>query len=114
MTNLHLLFFLNITKKIITFEKSNLLKILIVTFLIELLLININLTLLIKLFMGIFWDLIQQNEIQEQSKKADNLEERVSQLEKELADTKIILNKTLTALENYLEKDIDGDGITGN
>jgi hypothetical protein len=47
--------------------------------------------------MGIFWDLIQQNEIQEQSKKADNLEERVSLLEKELADTKIILNKTLTA-----------------
>lgn len=64
--------------------------------------------------MGIFWDLIQQNEIQEQGKKAENLEERVSQLEKELADTKIILNKTLHALENYLEKDIDGDGKTGN
>lgn len=64
--------------------------------------------------MGIFWDLIQQNEIQEQSKKADNLEERVSLLEKELADTKIILNKTLIALENYLEKDIDGDGKTGD
>ena len=64
--------------------------------------------------MGIFWDLIQQNEIQEQSKKADNLEERITLLEKELADTKIILNKTLIALENYLEKDIDGDGKTGN
>lgn len=64
--------------------------------------------------MGIFWDLIQQNEIQEQGKKADNLEERITMLEKELADTKIVLNKTLTALENYLEKDIDGDGKTGS
>ncbi len=64
--------------------------------------------------MGIFWDLIQQNEIQEQGEKAKNLEERVLQLEKELADTKVVLNKTLTALENYLEKDIDGDGKTGN
>jgi hypothetical protein len=63
--------------------------------------------------MGIFWDLIQQNEIQEQSKKADNLEERVSLLEKELSDTKIVLNKTLSALEKYLGKDIDGDGKTG-
>ena len=63
--------------------------------------------------MGIFWDLIQQNEIQEQSKKAKNLEERVLQLEQELKDTKIVLRKTLIALENYLEKDIDGDGKQG-
>ena len=63
--------------------------------------------------MGIFWDLIQQNEIQEQSKKAKNLEERISQLEKELQDTKLVLKKTLIALENYLEKDIDGDGKLG-
>jgi hypothetical protein len=64
--------------------------------------------------MGIFWDLIQQDAIQEQSKKSNNLEERVFILEKELANTKIILKKTLIALENYLEKDIDGDGKTGN
>ena len=64
--------------------------------------------------MGIFWDLIQQNAIQEQSKKSNNLEERVFILEQELANTKIILKKTLIALENYLEKDIDGDGKTGN
>ena len=64
--------------------------------------------------MGIFWDLLQQNAIQEQSKKSKNLEERVLQLENELADTKLVLKKTLIALENYLEKDIDGDGKTGN
>ncbi|MFC4269062.1 MULTISPECIES: hypothetical protein [Polaribacter] len=63
--------------------------------------------------MGIFWDLIQQSEIQEQSKKAKNLEERVLILEKELSETKTVLKKTLMALENYLEKDIDGDGKTG-
>lgn len=63
--------------------------------------------------MGIFWDLIQQSEIQEQSKKAKNLEERVLILEKELTETKTVLKKTLMALENYLEKDIDGDGKTG-
>lgn len=66
-----------------------------------------------KIIMGIFWDLIQQNEIQEQSKKAKNLEERVLLLEQELKDTKIVLKKTLIALENYLEKDIDGDGKLG-
>ncbi|MFY9241441.1 MAG: hypothetical protein WAO74_00285 [Polaribacter sp.] len=64
--------------------------------------------------MGIFWDLIQQNEIQEQSEKSKNLEDRVLQLEKELIETKLILKKTLIALENYLEKDIDGDGKTGS
>tara|TARA_R110002126_G_scaffold78829_1_gene196058 strand:+ start:11026 stop:11220 length:195 start_codon:yes stop_codon:yes gene_type:complete len=64
--------------------------------------------------MGIFWDLIQQNAIQEQSKKSNSLEERVFILEKELADTKIVLKKTLIALESYLEKDIDGDGKTGS
>ena len=63
--------------------------------------------------MGIFWDLIQQSEIQEQSKKAKNLEERVLILEKELTETKTVLKKTLMALESYLEKDIDGDGKTG-
>nr|WP_298993618.1 hypothetical protein [uncultured Polaribacter sp.] len=63
--------------------------------------------------MGIFWDLIQQSEIQEQSKKAKNLEERVLILEKELSETKTVLKKTLMALESYLEKDIDGDGKTG-
>lgn len=63
--------------------------------------------------MGIFWDLIQQSEIQEQSKKAKNLEERVLILEKELSETKTVLKKTLMVLESYLEKDIDGDGKTG-
>lgn len=64
--------------------------------------------------MGFFWDLIQQNEIEQQSKKAKNLEERVNFLDRELTQTKSILHKTLVALENHLGKDIDGDGKKGN
>lgn len=63
--------------------------------------------------MGIFWDLIQQDELQKQEDKAKSLEERVNQLENELTKTKGLLKKTLLALETHLSKDIDGDGKTG-
>jgi len=63
--------------------------------------------------MGIFWDLVQQDELNKQEKKAQGLEERIDQLETELASTKDLLRKTLVALENHLSKDIDGDGKTG-
>lgn len=64
--------------------------------------------------MGIFWDLLQQNELEKQQKQADNIDERVELLETELEKTKLLLRKTLEALENHLEKDIDGDGLTGS
>lgn len=63
--------------------------------------------------MGIFWDLIQESKIEEQKAQADSLEERVVQLENELAKTRELLSKTLIALEEHLDKDIDGDGKTG-
>jgi hypothetical protein len=63
--------------------------------------------------MGIFWDLLQQDELEKQEKKAVNLEERVTQLEAELTRTRAQLRKTLEALEEHLSRDIDGDGITG-
>ncbi|WP_431159367.1 hypothetical protein [Winogradskyella poriferorum] len=63
--------------------------------------------------MGIFWDLIQQNELNKQQEQADSLEERVAQLETELSTTKALLRKTLEALEMHLSKDIDGDGQLG-
>ena len=63
--------------------------------------------------MGIFWDLIQQDELEKQKKEANSLEERVDQLEKELNNTRTLLKKTLVALETHLSKDIDGDGKTG-
>lgn len=63
--------------------------------------------------MGIFWDLLQQDELEKQQSQANNIEERVKLLEEDLANTKALLKKTLIALETHLVKDIDGDGLTG-
>lgn len=63
--------------------------------------------------MGIFWDLMQQDEIEKQKQKANTIEERVEQLEAELENTRELLFKTLHVLEKHLGKDIDGDGVTG-
>lgn len=67
----------------------------------------------LKKTMGIFWDLLQQDEIEKQQKQADSIEDRVELLEKELENTKGLLKKTLVALEKHLSKDIDGDGVAG-
>ena len=40
--------------------------------------------------MGLFWELIQQNEINKQGEKTEKIEDRVLNLEKELKETKII------------------------
>lgn len=63
--------------------------------------------------MGIFWDLLQQDELEKQQKQADSVEDRVKLLEEDLALTKALLRKTLIALETHILKDIDGDGKTG-
>lgn len=63
--------------------------------------------------MGIFWDLLQQDELEKQKSKADTLEDRVEQLEEQLQSTKALLKKTLVALETHLSQDIDGDGKMG-
>lgn len=63
--------------------------------------------------MGLFWDLIQQSEIEKQKGKAESLEQRVSDLEHELADTKDLLLKTLRILEERSGQDIDNDGQIG-
>ncbi len=63
--------------------------------------------------MGIFWDLLQQEELDKQQAQADSVEDRVAILETELENTRLLLRKTLEALETYLNQDIDGDGVTG-
>ena len=60
-----------------------------------------------------FWDLIQQSEIEEQKDKAVSLEQRVLFLEQELEKTRLLLIKTLHLLEEQIGKDIDGDGKVG-
>lgn len=63
--------------------------------------------------MGIFWDLMQQDELNKQQEQANSIEDRVAQLENELTATKALLRKTLEALEEHISKDIDGDGQLG-
>lgn len=63
--------------------------------------------------MGLFWDLIQQSQIQNHKAKADTLEVRVRNLEWELAHTRELLTKTLKILEEQTGKDINGDGKIG-
>lgn len=63
--------------------------------------------------MGLFWDLIQQSELDEQKGKADSLEERVKALESELKKTKALLLKTLKVLEERSGTDINEDGQIG-
>jgi len=63
--------------------------------------------------MGLFWDLMQQSQISDQQHRADSLEERVAWLEEELHHTKVLLVKTLKALEEHTGQDIDGDGFAG-
>ena len=63
--------------------------------------------------MGLFWDLIQQSELENQKGKAESLEERVALLETELSTTKALLLKTLHILEKSSGLDINDDGKIG-
>ncbi len=63
--------------------------------------------------MGIFWDLLQQDELDKQQKHANSLEDRVEFLETDLDTIRQLLRKTLDALETHLISDIDGDGKLG-
>lgn len=63
--------------------------------------------------MGIFWDLLQEDELKKQQSQADSLEDRVKFLEDELLHTKALLRKTLEVLETHVRIDIDGDGHLG-
>jgi len=63
--------------------------------------------------MGLFWDLIQQSELENQKGKAESLEERVAVLEAELSTTKALLLKTLHILEKSSGLDINDDGKIG-
>lgn len=63
--------------------------------------------------MGLFWDLLQSSQISEQRRLAENIEERVAYLEKELYNTKALLHRLLSTLEKHFGQDINGDGRIG-
>ena len=63
--------------------------------------------------MGLFWDLIQQNQISNQSSRADSLEQRVASLERQMDAMNRLLRELLTRLEQRLGEDINRDGRIG-
>jgi hypothetical protein len=63
--------------------------------------------------MGLFWDLMQQSQLSEQSKRSSSLESRVVDLERELRDTRQLLHTLIERLETHLGHDVDGDGRIG-
>ena len=63
--------------------------------------------------MGLIWDLIQQGQIGDASRRAETLEQRVFQLEVELRQTNDTLVQLLKALEVRFGEDLDRDGRVG-
>ncbi len=63
--------------------------------------------------MGLFWDLIQQNQINKQETRAATIEERIAGLEKQVAEMLRIQGEMLARLEKHLGEDINKDGKIG-
>ncbi|MHC4780660.1 MAG: hypothetical protein ACYTFG_18985 [Planctomycetota bacterium] len=63
--------------------------------------------------MGLFWDLIQQNQISNQQRQSENLDQRVAWLEREVDRQNELINRLLDVLEKRFGQDIDGDGRIG-
>ena len=63
--------------------------------------------------MGLLWDLIQQSQISQQRDRSTTLEQRVATLERELDDTRRLLNTLLQRLETRLSEDLNQDGRIG-
>jgi hypothetical protein len=64
--------------------------------------------------MGLFWDLMQQSAIDTNRRKAESLEDRVRDLEHELALTRRLLAEVIQRLESVTGEDLDGDGKIGD
>ena len=60
--------------------------------------------------MGLFWDLIQQSQIQNQRSATDSLEDRVAKLENQLREMQQTQLSLLKTLEKNFGRDFDGDG----
>lgn len=63
--------------------------------------------------MGLFLELIQQSQISSQSSKADTLERRVAELERQVDAMSRLLGELVTRLEQGLGEDVDRDGRIG-
>lgn len=63
--------------------------------------------------MGLFWDLLQQSQIGETRGRAESLEVRVHQLEREMDHARQLIHDLVNVLERRFGEDIDRDGRVG-
>lgn len=63
--------------------------------------------------MGLFWDLLQQNQLSEHAARTGTLEQRVERLEDELRRTQQLLRDVVMRLEQRMGEDLDRDGRVG-
>jgi hypothetical protein len=63
--------------------------------------------------MGLFWDLIQQSQINTARRQSSSLEERMVSLESELRATQQLLHDLIIRLENFTGQDLNRDGRVG-
>ena len=63
--------------------------------------------------MGLFWDLMQESAIAANREKADTLEGRVRELERDLATTNQRLDEVIKRLEKQSGEDLNNDGLIG-
>ena len=63
--------------------------------------------------MGLFWDLMQESAIAENREKADTLEGRVCELERDFAKTNQRLDEVIKRLEKQSGEDLNNDGLIG-
>jgi len=63
--------------------------------------------------MGLFWDLLQQRQIDEHGDRSASLEARVTQLSADLRRTQQLLFEVIQRLETHLGTDLNQDGRVG-
>jgi hypothetical protein len=63
--------------------------------------------------MGLFWDLYQQSQISDQGDRAESLEARVEQLERQNERLATLLREVIGRLEKHVGVDLDKDGRVG-
>lgn len=63
--------------------------------------------------MGLFWDLVQHGQISRQQQRGDSLKLKVDRLERDLQDTRALLQMLLERLEKHFGEDLNRDGRVG-
>ena len=63
--------------------------------------------------MGLFWDLLQQSQIEQRRNETYSLEQRIDRLEAEVQALRSRQSRLLAILENHFDQDLDGNGRIG-